>query len=186
MTLQEAIAQRRSVRSYSDRPVPKDIIQQLLTAATRAPSAMNTQSWAFGVMEGKEQLQQMGDRARLALLAELDAKGVTGEFRDRLSDPEMKPFYGATALVVVYSTAQSPFSGINCALAAQNLMLCATDLGLGTCWIGIASPLFNARETKQELGVPEEFEAIAPIIVGYPAGETPEKEKNPPEVLFWR
>lgn len=186
MTLQEAIAQRRSVRSYSDRPVPKEIIEQLLTAATMAPSAMNTQSWAFGVLEGREQLQEMGDRARLALLAELDAKGVTGEFRDRLADPEMKPFYGATTLVVIYATSQDPFSAINCALAAQNLMLCATDLGLGTCWIGVASILLNGPETKRELGVPETYEVVAPIIVGYPAEDTPEKARNAPSVLFWK
>jgi nitroreductase len=147
---------------------------------------MNTQNWAFGVLEGRERLAEMGERARIALLQELDRQGVTGGFRDRLASPDFPPLYGAPALVVIYATGQDQFGAINCSLAAQNLMLMATELGLGTCWIGIASPLLNSPEAKQEFGVPDDYSAVAPIIVGYPAGETSAKAKNPPQVLYWQ
>jgi nitroreductase len=146
---------------------------------------MDSQSWAFGVIQGRERLQELGKRAQVALLAEFDRQGVTGDFRDRVSGEDFAPFYGAPALVVIYATGGDQFGNVNCTLAAQNLMLAAPALGLGTCWIGLAGPLFSDPDFRRELGVPEDCEAIAPIIVGYPAEETPAKEKNPPKVLFW-
>lgn len=185
MNVLEAISQRRSVRQYADTPVPRELIAKLLDAATEAPSAMNTQPWAFGVIEGRQRLEHIGDKARLGLLAELDARGVTGDFRDRVANPDMRPFYGAPALVVIYATNPDDFAPINCSLAAQNLMLAATELGLGTCWIGVAGPYLNSPQGKTDFGVPDDCKAIAALIVGYPAGETEPKEKNPPNVLFW-
>lgn len=186
MTLSEAIASRHSVRQYSDAPVERADIEKLLAAAVLAPSAMNSQAWAFGVIQGKDRIQQIGERAAAAMLQELDRKGVTGPMRDRLSKPGFSPFYGAPALIVIYATKDDQFGPINCSLAAQNVMLTATDLGLGTCWIGMAAELFGCPEVKADLGVPPEYRAIATLIVGHPAGEIPAKEKNPPTVLFWQ
>ncbi len=186
MNVLEAIAARRSVREYTDRPVSRETIEQLLSAAVQAPSARNAQNWAFGVIQGRDRVREMGERARVACLAELDRQGVTGDFRDRLADPNVQPFHGAAALIVIYATTQDQFATINCSLAAQNLMLAATELGLGTCWIGIAAPLFNDPDTKRELGVAEDYLAVAPLILGYPAGDTPRRPKNPPQILFWQ
>lgn len=187
MNVLEAIAARHSVRDYADAPVAREAIERLLHAAAQAPTAMNTQHWAFGVIQGGEKLADIGERARLALLAELDGRGVTGGFRERLEKPDMALFHGATALIVIYGPAGDDFAAINCALAAENLMLAATELGLGTCWIGMASALLNDPEFKRELGVPEAMTAVAPIIVGHPAGGMPTgPRKNPPRVLFWQ
>lgn len=186
MTLSEAIASRRSVREYADREVERADIERLLAAAVLAPSAMNSQAWAFGVIQGKERVQQMGERTAAALLRDLDSRGVNGPFRDRVAQPGYSPFYGAPALIVIYATQDDVFGPINCSLAAENLMLTATDLGLGTCWIGMGTALFNSPEAKAELGVPQEYKAIAVIIVGHPAGQPQAKEKNPPKVLFWQ
>jgi nitroreductase len=186
MTLSEAISSRRSVRQYADAPVDRADIEKLLAAAVLAPSAMNSQAWAFGVIQGKERIQEIGERAAAAMLRELERKGVTGPMRDRLSQPGFSPFYGASAVVVIYATKDDAFSAINCSLAAQNLMLTAADMGLGTCWIGMAAELFGCPEVKADLGVPAEYRAIATIIVGHPAGESAPKEKNPPTVLFWQ
>lgn len=186
MDVREAIAGRRSVRQYTPEPVSREDIEQLLAAAAKAPSAMNTQSWAFGVIQGRARLAEIGDKARLALLADFDRRGVTGGFRDRLADPAFSPFYGADSLIVIYATTRDKFSAINCCLAAENLLLMVTELGLGACWIGIGSELLDTAESKAELGVPESYQAVAAIIVGHPAGDTPAKEKNPPVVLYWQ
>lgn len=186
MTLSEAIAARRSVREYADKPVAREDLEKLLAAAVQAPSAMNSQAWAFGVLQGRKKVAELGERARLALLAHLDKTGQTGDFRDRMADPGLAMFYGAPALIIIYATAQDMFAPLNCSLAAENLMLAATELGLGTCWIGLAQALLADDESKKEFGVPEDYAMIAPIIVGHPAGETPVKEKNPPKVLFWQ
>jgi nitroreductase len=185
MELQEALAARRSVREYADTPVAREVVEQLLAAAVLAPSAMNTQNWAFGVVQGAEKVQALGERARVALLAAMDHQGVTGGFRDWIASPDCALFYGAPTLVVIYATTQDPSGVVNCSLAAGNLMLAATDLGLGTCWIGLADELLNSADTKREFGVPEEYRSVAPVIVGYPACETPAKERSAPVVLYW-
>ena len=59
MNVTEAISGRRSVREYADTSVARETVEQLLAAAVQAPSAMNTQSWAFGVVQGREQVAAM-------------------------------------------------------------------------------------------------------------------------------
>jgi nitroreductase len=74
----------------------------------------------------------------------------------------------------------------DCWLAAENLMLAACAKGLGTCVIGLAVTALNTSEWKQELGIPADMTAFAPIIVGVPAGETPLVPRKPPEILTWK
>ncbi len=99
--------------------------------------------------------------------------------------PTSPPFYNAGTLVVIYAIPGPPLGQINCALAAENLMLAAIELGLGTCWIGIAGPFLEDASTKHELGVPEDYEAVAALIVGYPVAEGAPPPKNPPQILYW-
>jgi nitroreductase len=186
MTVLEAIAARRSVRDFADTPVARETVEQLLDAAVQAPSAMNAQNWAFGVIQSVDRLRELGERARVAFVAMLDAQGMTGDFRDHVADPSFAPFYNAGTLVVIYAIPGPPLGTINCALAAENLMLAAAEAGLGTCWIGIAGPFLDDAVVKGELGVPDEYEAVAALIVGYPATEGTPPTKNPPQVLYWQ
>ena len=64
-------------------------------------------------------------------------------------------------------------------------MLVACASGLGTCVIGLAVTALNTPKWKKELGITAEMTAIAPIIVGVPAGETPAVARRLPEVLYW-
>ena len=59
-------------------------------------------------------------------------------------------------------------------------------MGLGTCVIGSALPALNTPEVMAELGIPAEFSAVAPIIVGVPTGETPPTARKDPKVLAWK
>ena len=79
-----------------------------------------------------------------------------------------------------------PFVAADCWLAAENLMLAAGALGLGTCCIGSAIPVLNSPDIKSELGIPADVEAVAPIIVGVPSGPTRETPRKDPEILFWK
>ncbi|MDH7568922.1 MAG: nitroreductase [Armatimonadota bacterium] len=182
----EAIRTRRSVRAYLPRPVERAHLEQLIDAARLAPSAMNTQPWAFGVLQGIENVRQYGARAKAHLLSHLHQFPALERYRERLTDPAFEIFYGAPALVLIYARQRGARAEADCNLAAQNLMLAAHALGLGTCWIGFAHTFFDLPETKAELGAPGEAVLVAPIVVGYPAGPTPAREKNPPVVYFWR
>lgn len=74
----------------------------------------------------------------------------------------------------------------DCWLAAENLMLAATSLELGTCVIGLAVSALNTPVWKKELGIPQGMVAYAPIIVGTPSGEVPPVPRKEPEIVIWK
>jgi len=185
MEFMDVVTARRSVRSYTPTPLDRATIEKLIHAAIQAPSATNTQPWAFGVITGVERLKEYGDRVKAKLLPALDQMPELERYRDMITDPKYNVFHGAPALVVIYGKPTSLLPEIDCALAAQNLMLAAAAMNLGTCWIGFAQEFFDPPAVKAELGVPESYKAIAPIIVGHPAGTTPPVPRNTPEVVYW-
>lgn len=186
-----AIYGRRAVRAYTGEPVAKEQIDVLLEAAVHAPSAVNAQPWAFVVIQDPELLDRYAGQAKEVLLAEPPLIEVLNSglpdldhLRELASTPGYELFHGAGTLVVVFSTS---IGGVpDCFLAAENLMLAAWGLGLGTCPIGLATPLFNRAEVKAELGVSPGWPAALPIVVGHPAGETAATKRQPPQVAAWR
>jgi nitroreductase len=103
-----------------------------------------------------------------------------------VNNPDYHVFHNAGLLIVIYGKSEGPFVVADCWLAAENLMLAACAKGLGTCVIAFALEALNTPEWKEELKIPGGFTAIAPIIVGVPAGETPPAPRKPPEILTWR
>lgn len=185
MDLMEAIAGRRSVRAYTGEPLTREQIQRLLEAAVLAPSGMNTQPWVFGVVQDAALLRDLNARAKAHLLSTIDDASPLAGYRDNLANPDTDLFYGAPALVVVYAK-PAVTSQIDGCLAAQNIMLAAYGMGLGTCWIGLSHGLLATPEVKAELGVPAECALVAPVIVGKPADWPPAVERQAPQVAYWR
>ena len=93
MQLMEVLASRRSVRAYTSQPVEREAIEQLVRAATLAPSGINSQPWAFGVIEGAERLNALSDRVKTDLLAKLDAMPALERYREALCDPAYNVFF---------------------------------------------------------------------------------------------
>lgn len=169
MDVLEAIRNRRAVRSYTDAAVEKDTIERLIDLAVRAPSAMNRQPWAFAVVYGRQRLLSLSQQAKAHLLRTISEASPLAEHREALADPAFDIFYGATSLIIVAATSEEDGASEDCALAAQNLMLAAHALELGTCWIGFARPWLNEPKAKAELGIPSHFRPVAPIVIGHPA-----------------
>lgn len=184
MEFMEVINKRRSIRSYKPDGVSRETIDKLLHAAVQAPSAMNGQPWVFGVIQDRGMLQAYSERTKAFLLGKVAEWPWLEPFKGYFEDPNYSIFYNAPALVIIYGKAESHVSLIDCTLAAENLMLSATDMGLGTCWIGFATEVLNSADAKKELGVPDEYSVIAPIIVGHPDGPPTDRERNAPQVVF--
>jgi nitroreductase len=184
MEFMNVLAGRRSVRSYTSEPVERAEIEGLIRAAVLAPSGMNSQPWAFVVIEGARRLCALSVRVKAALLTRVDREPALARYRDRLSDPAFNVFYDAPALVLVCAKPTGYDPNGACAMAAHALMLAAHDRGLGTCWIGFAEGLFQLPETKAEFGIPPAHRVVAPIIVGHPTAEVPPTPRNEPEVLW--
>jgi nitroreductase len=194
-TALQAIYQRRAVRAYRPDPIPDETIQALLKAAVQAPTAMHLEPWAFLVIQDRALLARYSDRAKVVLREEsgrhrelLRVPGAStsdDRLAAMLADPTFNIFYDAGTLIVICGRPMGSFVVADCWLAAENLMLAACALELGSCCIGLAVPLLNTPEVKRELGIPPEVTAVAPIIVGIPAGPTPAVPRKPPEILRW-
>lgn len=185
MELQQALAARRAVRAYSGRRVDEEQVRALLRAAVQAPSAINAQPWLFAVIQDTAQLRRYSDRAKALLLARTSGDAKTARYAELLGNPAFNIFYDAGTLIVIGAKERGKYTEADCWLAAANLMLAATDMGLATCPIGFAVPVLNANEVLAELGFPATGVAVAPLLVGHAAGSTPVVPRSEPHVTSW-
>jgi nitroreductase len=184
-----AIYERRAIRTYDDRPISREDVELVLDAAIHAPSAVNCQPWAFVVIQEREALARYAKEGTQLLLDEPLAVEVVesglpdmDRLRQMASGPDFELFHGAPALVVIYATSADGVP--DCFLAAQNLMLASWTLGLGTCPIGLARPLFNRAEVKKELGVSPEWTCALPIAIGWPDAAAAPTSRRPAQVAW--
>lgn len=184
MNLMQAIKGRRAVTSYVAKPVPRDVILDLIDAAAAAPSAMNLQPWSFAVVEGARRLAAMSTSAKRLLLSTHAAETSLATHRDLLEDPSFNIFYGAPCLVVVCARPPSRQATEDCCLAAQNLMLAAHGRGLGSCWIGFSRPWLELPQTRASLGLLPDQIPVAPIVVGEPAFLPDAPGRHRPAVIW--
>jgi nitroreductase len=179
MELSDAIRSRRSVRKYKSDPIPEQTIKELLELAAWAPSGMNTQPWLFVLVKGNDYLKDLSDRSRAFILAQMEDAPALKNYRSLLSNPDFNIFYGAPMLVLIFGSKNAFTYTNDCSMAALNLMLAAWDRGIGSCWIGFARGYCGAPACMKELNVPEGYELVAPVILGYPAvppGQVARKE----------
>jgi nitroreductase len=143
MDVFEAIQERRSIRNYQDKPVEREKLERILEAGRLAPSAKNVEPWHF--------------------IAVTDAQK-----RKALSAGTWAKFLSQSPLVIVAcgdKKASPDWYAIDVALAVENMVLTAVSEGLGTCCVGS----FSEKDVKALLKVPENFEVLVMLAVGYPS-----------------
>jgi nitroreductase len=182
----EAIFHRRAVRRYSDRDLDRETVEKLLVAAVQAPSAMNQQPWVFGVFHGRKRLLDYSERAKAYLVETYPTSFELHSRSELYENPAYDIFHGAKTLIVIYATHGRLHPNEDCCLAAENLMLAAYGMGLGSCPIGYARPWLDLLETKRELNVPEHYSAVFPVVVGYPAEIPDPTPREEPNVVSWK
>ena len=176
MDVIEAIHKRRAVRQYRPDPVSREDIRTILEAANWAPSAMNRQQWQFLVVTGKK-IGEMGEsfgRIIEEYTRNWESSRMRGSPFTREEFIRFAATYGGAPVVIVVLTdaAKTPdFQRANlesASAAMQNLLLAATALGLGTCWM--TGPLNDEKALRRILPVPEGKEFVAVTPLGYPDG----------------
>ncbi len=182
------IYERRSVRNYRPDAVPDDAIREIIRAGTFAPSAMNMQPWRFVVIRNREMIKRLSDKAKELWVEQ--SKNMQSPDLQRLADmvsvQNFNLFYNAPLLIMIFADPRGFMPQVDCALAAQNMMLAARSLGLGSCLIGLAQPLERVSSIMKELGVPERHRLVGSMILGFPAGdvqEAPERKRD--VILRW-
>lgn len=179
---------RRSVRDFLPESVPDHVIRELIAAGTYAPSAVNKQPWRFLVVKDRELMKKLSDKAKELWIAK-DMSAANPEIiklANMVSSPGFNIFYNAPLLIMVFAHPDAFSPQIDCALAAENMMLAARSLGIGSCWIGLASPLGQVPAVMSELGVPEDYKLISSLIFGLPAKlnqRAPKRDEN--VILNW-
>jgi nitroreductase len=183
MDFNEVVFGRRSVRSFKTEAIASDLIEALITTAIEAPSAMNAQSWIFSVIQEKALIDQISDASKTILLG-AGAAEENGRFRTMLADPNFNIFYNAPVLIIISARNGGPWAVANCAVAAQNLMLTAYDLGLGSCWIGFAQSFLQTAAGRALIGVGADDLPVAAIIIGHPHGASPAPARRPADIRW--
>lgn len=194
----EFLRARRSLRRYRPEPVPQRYVEQLLEAATWAPSAHNRQPWRFAIS------QEAGTKRRLAremgalLRRDLTADGVASAVIEADVQRSYQRISGAPLLIVlcvsmrdmdVYTDEERraherTMAQQSVAMAGQNMLLMASSLGLGACWV--CAPLFCQGLVRAVLDLPEDWQPQGMITLGY-ATEQRQRGREPWETrVLWR
>lgn len=187
-SLLRAMHARHSVRAYAATPVDSATVHTLLDAAVNAPTAMHHEPWAFVVVQDMALLQRLSDLAKPLFAEEVrhrNAHGTSHSF-SHFTRPDSNIFHGANTLIIICAKPAGQFAVADCWLAAENLMLAATAMGLGSCVIGSAVAALNIRKVKMELGIPDEYSVFAPVVVGVARGETGATSRKAPLILSWK
>lgn len=141
MDVYDAVQERRSIRAYQDKQVPREKLEKILEAAILAPSARNLEPWHFIVVTDSEKRKILSKGRYAKFVAE--APVVVVACGDKKASPD--------------------WYAIDVALAVENMILTAIGEGLSTCCVGS----FNEAEVKTQVKVPENFEVLLLLTIGY-------------------
>lgn len=170
MAFLDLVKQRRSVRRYQPRPVPREAIERCLEAARWAPSACNSQPWHFIVVD-REPLRTQ--------VAEAACSGVYSIFRFIREAPVLVVVVTERSRYIARLAGQLrgvQYALIDIGIACEHLVLQAAEEGLGSCWVG----WFNERAVKNVLGLPRAARVDVLITLGYPADDPPAQRQRRP------
>lgn len=168
METREAIYKRRSCRAYTDEKVSPEIIDDLLHAAFSAPTAVNSQPWEFVV---------------------IDDETILAKLRSKL------PFanYKAPAAIVVCGNSNIGLKGqdkdlwvCDCSAAMENMLLLATDMGLGSLWCGIFPIPSRMQLVRDILDMPSNVNPLGMMYVGYPERKLEGRSRYNEKAVYWQ
>ena len=167
-----AILSRRSVRRFTDREIPRETLDLLLRCGYHAPSGHNMQSWRFTVLTKEEDIRRLKEAA------------VSAAKENRI------PVYGfenPKAMILISNDSRNPDGCQDASCAAENIMLAAQSLGLGSVWLNMLMKLRHAEPVKTLLdgfGIPDTHIVWASVALGWPVAEAAGLQKNPDVVRF--
>jgi nitroreductase len=168
--IMDIIKKRISIRAYKDKPLPAETVKALLEAARLAPSARNLQQLEYKVITNKELINKMSDSISKVMEKQMPKMpNMPGRINF---------FYGAPLLVLITGPGENHWINSDAALAAQNIMLYATSINLGSCFIGMAKIIEQDKALLAELHITADQIIAAAVVCGYPDEKPAVKEKN--------
>jgi F420 biosynthesis protein FbiB-like protein len=198
VSLHQAIFERRSLRRYTDDPVPRDLIRQILNAGTWAPSAHNRQPWRFAILDNFASREKLALAMGARLRHDLQADNVPDDVINKDVNRSYDRLTSAPVLIVlclsmvdmdVYSDDERNQNEYimavqSTAMAGQNILLSAHGHGLGACWM--CAPLFCPDVVRDTLNLPDDWQPQGIIAMGYPAQERDKTRESLETKILWR
>ena len=169
----ETILHRRSIRRFEPKQIEEAALQQILQAGLYAPSAGGRQSVIFAVCQDREANERLGKikRANSQPRMATATSFVSREQPSIADDPKLKnAFYDAPTVITMFAPKNFLFSVDDCAVAAENMMLAADALGIGSCYIGQGWTAFAdpyGQEILQQWNIPSDYYAVMQLLLGY-------------------
>lgn len=174
-TVFEAIKNRRSIRAYEQKPVSREIINQIIEAGNQAPftSVTRSQPWRFVVVENPEFKQKLLQTAmpfwkqmiEPMRQAQPEIYKMATLLYDAMDEPKDVIYYNAPVIIFVLGPADNPFSSV---LACENMMIAAQSIGLGSCYVGFGGMVKGNPEIVGALELKDNEAIFGPILLGYP------------------
>jgi nitroreductase len=175
----DVIKARKSIRAYQDKALPENIVKDILEAARHAPTARNLQELEYRVVTNKELIGKMNAGIAKAMQADgMPLKGPPGGGKPNF-------FYGAPLVIVIIAPKDNLYAPVDAGLAAQNIMVYATSIDLGTVFIGMAKLIEKDASLMKALKISDSMAIVACVICGYPA-ENPEPRKKDFRAEFFK
>lgn len=147
---------RRSIREYNDKEISLEELEELVKAGMNAPSAHNKKPYDFIIVRDKKTLKRLSQ---------------TGPYAHMLEQ--------ASAAIIICSIADeetTPYWQADCGAVTENILLEATSLGIGSCWIGEYPNIEKSEKVKMILEIPKDYQVFSTISLGYPLKD--KKENN--------
>lgn len=170
----QTILHRRAIRRFDERQIDEELLQQILQAGLYAPSAGGKQGVIFAVCQDKEVNERLGKikRANSNPHMATATNYVSREQPSIADDPKLtNAFYDAPTVITMFAPKNFLFSVNDCAVAAENMMLAADSLGIGSCYIGQGWTAFAdsyGQEILRKWEIRTDYYAVMQLLLGYP------------------
>ncbi|MBI5249835.1 MAG: nitroreductase family protein [Desulfomonile tiedjei] len=175
----KCMLERRSIRKYRPEQITEDELDAILLAGIHAPSAGNRQSVIIAVCQNEKVNFELGRINRSLFKGKMSTeKSYISKEQPSIADEASIPsaFYGAPTVLTLFAPRNFLYSVADCCVMAQNIMLAAHSVGVGSCFVARAEDAFLSelgRELQKQWGVDESYEARVHITLGYPDGTYP-------------
>lgn len=173
----QTILHRRAIRRFDERQIEEELLQQILQAGLYAPSAGGKQGVIFAVCQDKEVNERLGKIKRANSNPHMaTAKNYVSKEQPSIADdPKLvNAFYDAPTVITMFAPKNFLFSVDDCAVAAENMMLAADSLGIGSCYIGQGWTAFAdsyGQEILRKWEIRTDYYAVMQLLLGYPKAD---------------
>lgn len=162
----KSIMNRRSTRKYKEAQITEEQLQMILDAGIQAPSANNSQPWHFTVVQSRDMINNISEKAKEVML-QSDNESIVNYGKSNVNI-----FYNSPTVIVVSGKKDVSSSLVDCSASIENMLIAAQSIGLGSLWVGFSKFFFTLSSEVKKLNIPDGYEPLYSVAIGYKEDDT--------------